>query len=937
MLPSTGLFREILCPFFADDQCTRPFCHFKHGRKDDIETTESSKPKYCPTPLAYQPDDHEESKRKKPKLEYIPLPTLRTRAEYKPQVVEPEEESSGEDPPMSPIEDEPVAEEIEAADDEKVEKGENSSQGDTLTKSEGVSTSKNEDVEKIVENDSQNKENVAQKEDKATSQDENHKPVNGVLTSNDKDKEKSSKSSSHRRSSGDHDRHKHKKSSSSHKSSRSDKNSSSSHHKSSTKDKNKDKEHKSSSSSNKTASSSSSKHKSSSSSRHHSDSKSSKSSSHSSSSRSKSKHKDKDKDRDSKKEREKDPEKSKNEKKTEEIDVKSPEIDISMMSDVEVSSDEDAVMEQCKAIFEEYKPESNGVQEKVEKVSQPPTNELEPDLDTSSKKRVAYEGAVSPLIKVPARNKAVSTMQQIYQRQESIRKMLEEKQSSVSKTTHVNQSSASMLPPVKGRPSITPVSNMLAFRYAKEKIEALRQQRNPIPSTSSQQPSTSTIAQTASKFYGRQAHINKIDPDARPAPPVLEPTSTKISYNLRMQYYTMMVKHCLVIYPNCEDAWARAQTEELAVLKKCNTPNIYKSSSLLAVNKLRKEAIAAGNINTEKNKTVSHDVILAGKQGQNTSWCVNKKLKTDKNQSIGNFDIMPGEKAYNLVLECIATEEQLRQYGFPRPSSKPGKAKMYKPQPPLPPNRENERYCARCSKVFHLDKYDEICIDECNYHPKSAGFRRGSADNFHYCCQLPAGSPGCKYGNYHVTDYMDYENLTGFVRTMAKDEDYTPTKRDIFAFDCEMCYTRTGLELTRITVVNFDEKVVYDSFVKPESEVVDYNTTYSGITAETLENVKTTIREVQAVLLSMFHADTILVGHSLDSDMKAVKLLHDKVVDTSILYPHKMGFPKRRALKTLCIENLKKIIQEDDAGHDSAEDAVVCIQLIKHYLRNRIV
>lgn len=102
---------------------------------------------------------------------------------------------------------------------------------------------------------------------------------------------------------------------------------------------------------------------------------------------------------------------------------------------------------------------------------------------------------------------------------------------------------------------------------------------------------------------------------------------------------------------------------------------------------------------------------------------------------------MPGEKAYKLVLDCIATEEQLRAYGFPRPSSKPGKAKMYTTKPLLPPNRENERYCARCAKVFNLDKFDDICIDECNYHPKSAGFRRGSADNFHYCCQLPAGSP----------------------------------------------------------------------------------------------------------------------------------------------------------------------------------------------------
>ncbi|EDS34148.1 conserved hypothetical protein [Culex quinquefasciatus] len=104
-----------------------------------------------------------------------------------------------------------------------------------------------------------------------------------------------------------------------------------------------------------------------------------------------------------------------------------------------------------------------------------------------------------------------------------------------------------------------------------------------------------------------------------------------------------------------------------------------------------------------------------------------------------------------------------------------------------------------------------------------------------------------------------------------------------------------------------------------------------------LSETTTTLYNVQAVLLSMFNSETILIGHSLDSDFKALKLIHDVVVDTSVLYPHKMGPPKKRALKTLCIENLKRIIQENDAGHDSAEDSVVCIQLIKHYLRNRIL
>lgn len=108
----------------------------------------------------------------------------------------------------------------------------------------------------------------------------------------------------------------------------------------------------------------------------------------------------------------------------------------------------------------------------------------------------------------------------------------------------------------------------------------------------------------------------------------------------------------------------------------------------------------------------------------------------------------------------------------------------------------------------------------------------------------------------------------------------------------------------------------------------------------------------------MFHSKTILIGHSLDSDLKALKLIHNTVVDTSVLYPHKMGLPKKKALKTLCIDHLKRIIQENgnginlfldmecfstkdsslfsEHGHNSAEDAEVCIQLIKCYLKNRI-
>lgn len=139
----------------------------------------------------------------------------------------------------------------------------------------------------------------------------------------------------------------------------------------------------------------------------------------------------------------------------------------------------------------------------------------------------------------------------------------------------------------------------------------------------------------------------------------------------------------------------------------------------------------------------------------------------------------------------------------------------------------------------------------------------------------------------------------GFVETGPSEDSVQNTR--VLALDCEMvwhvrvlvrvlvrvcvfnvvchcvptlqCYTTVGLELARVTAVDMQCKTVFDTLVRPAHPIVDYNTRFSGLTAHDFtSDVTTSLTDVQAQLLSMVSMETILLGHSLDSDLRALKV-----------------------------------------------------------------
>ena len=120
-------------------------------------------------------------------------------------------------------------------------------------------------------------------------------------------------------------------------------------------------------------------------------------------------------------------------------------------------------------------------------------------------------------------------------------------------------------------------------------------------------------------------------------------------------------------------------------------------------------------------------------------------------------------------------------------------------------------------------------------------------------------------------------SINSSTRSSPKPHDAPMTRRDLyFALRCGIVNVGpnpTDTAVGRVTLVNWDNEIVVDTFVKVPVPVTNYRTQVTGITPGLLEHGASSLHSVRKKVGALIRGK-ILIGHGLEVDLAALGLSH---------------------------------------------------------------
>ncbi|KAE8353666.1 ribonuclease H-like domain-containing protein [Aspergillus coremiiformis] len=172
-------------------------------------------------------------------------------------------------------------------------------------------------------------------------------------------------------------------------------------------------------------------------------------------------------------------------------------------------------------------------------------------------------------------------------------------------------------------------------------------------------------------------------------------------------------------------------------------------------------------------------------------------------------------------------------------------------------------------------------------------------------------------------------------------------RRRAVVIDCEMVQVqRWRRDLAFLSAVDFlTGEVLINNYVQPTGKVTDWTTKISGITPAAMAEAVASgqalngWQSAREALFNYVDAQTILIGHSLNSDLDVLGIYHTRVVDSVIVASEAVfgsfsSFNRLYSLKTLSEEFLNLQIQPENQSHVCLEDTFATRDVVLCFVQN---